>query len=233
MARGKINKIIELLTQEYGNKEWKLNRDPVSVLVQTILSQNTSDRNSDRAFLSLKNTFAGWRSVARAKIDRIAGEIKGGGLAEAKARYIKQALIEIESKQGKLELDFLKELTPEEARRWLMQLSGVGMKTANCVLLFSLGMPALPVDTHIFRLSKRLGLIDEKTSIDQAHRLLEKMVPPELMYKFHVLLIEHGRKICKAPRPLCKQCILRQMCPYYNEQKRLSLKAGIKKEKNQ
>ena len=232
MTGESITKIVRLLTQEYGNREWKLNRDPVSVLVQTILSQNTSDRNSDRAFLALKNTFASWDSIARARIDRIAAEIKSGGLAEVKARYIKQALEEIESKHGKLELDFLRKFTLEEARSWLMQLQGVGMKTANCVLLFSLGMPALPVDTHIFRLSKRLGLIDKKTSIGQAHRLLESMVPPELTYKFHVLLIEHGRKICKAPLPLCERCILRQMCPYYRELKRPSLKPKRRSRKN-
>lgn len=220
MTEGKITKIVGLLTQEYGNREWKLNRDPVSVLVQTILSQNTSDQNSDRAFSALKNTFRSWENIAGARIDQIATEIKSGGLAEVKARYIKQALKEIKSKHGKLELDFLRKFTLEEARSWLMQLQGVGMKTANCVLLFSLGMPALPVDTHIFRMSKRLGLIDKETSIDQAHRLLESMVPPELTYKFHVLLIEHGRKICKAPLPFCERCILRQICPYYRKLKR-------------
>lgn len=219
MVKGKIKRIIQLLTQAYGNKEWKLNNDPVAVLVQTILSQNTSDRNSDRAFSALKKTFASWDNVASAKIDVIAAIIKSGGLAETKAGYIWQSLTEIKNRHGRLELTFLKKFTREEARYWLLQLPGVGQKTANCVLLFSLGMPALPVDTHVFRVSQRLGLIDKKISIDRAHTVLENMVPPEMIYKFHVLLIEHGRKICKAQCALCEECILSRICLYYHEQR--------------
>lgn len=228
MVKEEINKVIRLLTQAYGNKKWKLNHDPLAVLVQTILSQNTSDRNSDRAFLALKNAFGSWDSVTSAESGHIAAIIKSGGLAEVKAKYIKQALTEIKRKHGKLALDFLNKFALEEARNWLIQLPGVGIKTTNCVLLFSLGMPALPVDTHVFRVSKRLGLIGKKMTIGKAHTVLENMVPPEVIYKFHVLLIEHGRKICKAQIPICEQCVLVGMCPAKNQYLEQEI-SGIKK----
>ena len=217
VKQGRIKQILDLLAEEYGKREWRLDPDPLSVLVQTILSQNTSDQNSHRAFASLTTSFTDWEKVTSASISQIADTIRFGGLAEVKARYIKQTLQEIKHRRGELKLDFLKRLPLEQARAWLMQLPGVGLKTASCVLLFSLGMPALPVDTHVSRLARRLGLIDNKISIDRAHELLESIVPQRDVYTFHVLLIEHGRKVCKAQRPLCHQCVLQKICPYYKE----------------
>jgi endonuclease-3 len=183
------------------------------VLIQTILSQNTSDVNSRRAFESIRTAFDNWEDVADAGTDEIAAPIRVGGLGKIKAKRIKQALGEIRRKRSKLELSFLDKLPLAGAREWLKQLPGVGTKTANCVLLFSSGRPALPVDTHIFRVTKRLGLIDPKTSMEQAHVLLESTVPPEDVYQFHVLLIEHGRRVCQSQRPHCPRCVLERFCP--------------------
>src|SRR4030043_517551 len=183
-----VEKVLKLLSAEYGEKRWRAGRSPVAVLVQTILSQNTSDRNSESAFERLLASFAGWEEVADAGVGQIREAIKAGGLGAVKARYIKQALEEIRRRQGGFELDFLRNLPVDEARDWLRQVPGVGMKTASVVLLFSLGMPALPVDTHVFRVAKRLSLIDSKVSVEKAHRLLERLVLPKDVYKFHVLL---------------------------------------------
>ena len=212
-----VEHIIDLLITEYGSRDWQPDHNPVSTLIQTILSQNTSDANSGRAFESLITTFPSWEDVATAEVDDVAASIRSGGLGDIKARHIKQALVEIQRRRGRIELDFLNELPLAEARDWLKQLPGVGTKTANCVFLFSLGKPALPVDTHIFRVAKRLGLVDSKASVEQAHRLLEGLVPAENVYQFHVLIIEHGRKVCKAQRPRCPACVLWKLCPSYEQ----------------
>ena len=209
--------ILGLLVEEYGNREWRRRQSPLSVLVQTILSQNTSDSNSNQAFESLLACFDGWEEVANADVNEIADSIRAGGLGGIKARYIKQVLEEIRRRRDGFELDFLRRLSLSEARDWLRQLPGVGMKTASCVLLFSLEMPALPVDTHVFRVAKRLRLIDSKASVEQAHKLLESLVLPSDVYQFHILIIEHGRKVCKAQHPRCYQCVLRGVCASYEE----------------
>jgi len=209
--------VLKLLSAEYGEKRWRARKSPVAVLVQTILSQNTSDRNSERAFKHLLASFDGWEKIANVGVGRIREAIKVGGLGTVKARYIKQSLQEIRRRQGGFELDFLRKLPVDEARDWLRQLPGVGMKTASVVLLFSLGMPALPVDTHVFRVTKRLGLIDSKISVEKAHGLLERLVPPQDIYQFHMLLIEHGRTMCKAQRPRCRECVLGSLCPSYEK----------------
>jgi endonuclease-3 len=217
MVKVNIEQILKLLHAEYGEKRWRTRNEPVAVLIQTILSQNTSDRNSERAFKHLLAYFNSWEEIADAPIGRIREAIKTGGLGAVKARYIRKALREIRERQGGFNLDFLQKLPVDEARDWLRQLPGVGMKTASVVLLFSLGMPALPVDTHVFRVSKRLGLIGYKVSVETAHKSLEGLVPPQDVYQFHVLLIEHGRKTCKAQRPRCKECVLGSLCPSYEE----------------
>ena len=145
----------------------------------------------------------------------ITAVIKVGGLGDIKSKRIKQVLEEIGQRRGRLELEFLNELPLSEAKDWLRHLPGVGTKTANCVLLFSLGKPALPVDTHIFRVAKKLGLIDSKASVEKAHLLLEDLVPPDKVYQFHMLVIEHGRKVYKAQRPRCPECMLSAICLSY------------------
>lgn len=212
-----IERILDLLVGGYGGHKWRPRHDPISVLVQTILSQNTSDVNSGRAYKSLRTAFGSWEDVAAADAEAIAVSIRGGGLGKIKAKRIKQALGEIQRQQGRLELNFLDKLPLHEARERLKQLPGVGTKTANCVLLFSSGRPALPVDTHIFRVAKRLGLVGPKVSVEQAHGLLESMVPSDDVYQFHVLMIEHGRRVCQAQRPRCPECLLLKVCPGYEK----------------
>ena len=208
-----IKEIIELLEQEYGPCKWQPDRDPVDVLVGTILSQNTSDANSGRAFASLKASFASWEAVASAPAEHIAQVIKSGGLSQIKTVRIKQVLEQIEKEQGRISLDSLKSMNMAEAEDYLMRLPGVGHKTASCVVLFSLGKPSLPVDTHVFRVAKRLGLIDSMTSIEKAPSLLQEQIEPSKVYQFHIHMIEHGRQICHARQPRCDRCILRVICP--------------------
>jgi len=208
-----IEEVIELLEQEYGPRKWQPDRNPIDVLIGTILSQNTSDANSGRAFASLKASFDSWKALASAPAEHIAQVIKSGGLSQIKAVRIKQVLEQIEKEQGRISLDFLKAMNMAEAEAYLMRLPGVGHKTASCVLLFSLGKPSLPVDTHIFRVAKRLGLIDSSASIERAHSLLQEQIPPSKVYQFHVHMIGHGRRICHARQPRCNRCILRSACP--------------------
>jgi len=208
-----IQEVIELLEQEYGPGKWQPDRDPIDVLIGTILSQNTSDTNSGGAFASLKASFDSWEAVASAPAEHIAQVIKSGGLSQIKSVRIKQVLEQIEKEQGRISLDSLKSKSTAEAEDYLMRLPGVGHKTASCVLLFSLGKPSLPVDTHVFRVAKRLGLIDSRVSIEQAHSLLQEQIPSSKVYQFHIHMIEHGRRICHARQPRCSRCILRGACP--------------------
>jgi endonuclease-3 len=206
----KIAKVIELLNKEYGEKKWKKRQEPLNQLIQTILSQNTSDRNSYAAFSSLKRKYPSWESIIKASEDEIAETIKAGGLENIKAKRIKGTLIAIKEKRQNLDLSFLKELPQEEALSFLTTLKGVGPKTAAVVLLFSFGKPVLPVDTHIHRVSKRLSLIGNADRL-KAHKILQQMVPAEQVYSFHINMIEHGRRICK-PKPKCPECVLNSVC---------------------
>ena len=208
-----IEKIIKLLEREYGKRGWQPDGKPLAGLVRTILSQNTSDTNSRRAFDMLMFTFGSWEAIASAPMEHIACAIRVGGLSKIKAMRIKEILNQIKREQDCISLDFLNSMDASEAKEYLMRLPGVGEKTANCVLLFSLGKPCLPVDTHIFRVAKRLGLIDARTSIKEAHRLLQQQLPPSEVYQFHIHMIEHGRKVCHARNPECDRCILSNDCP--------------------
>jgi len=167
-----VEGILHRLEQEYGVREWQPAEEAISVLVRTILSQNTSDTNSGRAFRSLVAAFGDWEAVAEAGTDEIARAINSGGLANIKAKRIKLVLQQIRERQGSLGLGFLEQLPLPEAKAWLTQFPGVGPKTASCVLLFSLGRPALPVDTHVFRVARRLGLINSRVSPGLAQELL-------------------------------------------------------------
>lgn len=209
----RAEQVLSLLKREYGSPSWRLDKDPIAVLVLTILSQNTSDKNSHPAFAQLLAAFPTWEEAARAPVEQIAHSIRSGGLAKIKAERLKAALQEILRRRGSLTLDFLRELPLPEAKAWLRQLPGVGAKTAACVLLFSWGIPALPVDTHIYRVARRLGLVNTRASPEKVEELLEGLVPSPEVYSFHLLLIEQGRRICRAARPGCHQCILGQICP--------------------
>jgi endonuclease-3 len=213
MSPLRITEIIDLLAEEYGSITWRSRTDPLSELIMTILSQNTSDHNSRRAFESLLTKFGSWEAVAGGSVEDIAEAIKIGGLAQVKAPRIKLILEQIQAQRGSLDLKFLKKMPVAEAKTWLRSLPGVGPKTAACVLLFSLGKPVLPVDTHILRVAKRLGLIDSRVSAEKAHEILGDMVPAKDVYQFHIHMIEHGRRVCKAQRPRCQQCVLLKVCP--------------------
>jgi len=208
-----IKAILPLLISHYRGYPWRCHDSPLAVLILTILSQNTSDVNSHRAYKSLTAAFPSWEEVAAADAGDIAAAIRGGGLGDIKAGRIKAALAEIKRQRGGLELDFLSRLPLDEARDWLKRLPGVGVKTASCVLLFSLGMPALPVDTHVLRVAKRLGLLPLKATAEQSHRALGKLVPAGDVYPFHMLMIEHGRTVCRAQHPQCPRCALGKICP--------------------
>mgnify|MGYP001579369231 CR=1 FL=1 len=207
-----IEDIIARLSQAYGPPRRRPHRDPLSELILTILSQNTSDVNSGRAFERL-TALGSWERVSQAPVEKIAEAIRPGGLAQVKAPRLLAILRDIQEQRGSLGLSFLDRLSLDEARTWLRRLPGVGPKTAACVLLFSLGKPALPVDTHLHRVAQRLGLIGARVTPEKAHQLLEAMVLPDRIYPFHLLMIEHGRRTCLARRPRCPQCVLLEGCP--------------------
>lgn len=208
-ARG----IVDRLSRVYGTPVWRPHGDPMTELVLTILSQNTSDTNSGRAFMRLKERFPTWDALRDAPVDEIEGVIAVGGLARQKAPRIKASLQAVYDARGDWDLEFLRHLPMGEAKAWLRGLNGVGPKTAACVLMFALGRPALPVDTHVHRVAQRLGLVPAKASAERAHDILEALLAPEEVYPFHVSLIKHGRRLCRAQRPLCDTCPLLDACP--------------------
>ena len=192
--------------------------DPLDELINTILSQNTNDLNRDRAYHALRARFPTWEEVRDAPLAQVIAAIKPAGLANQKGPRIQQVLKRITAERGELDIRFLGDLPVAEGKAWLTSLDGVGPKTASIVLLFALGKPAFPVDTHIHRVTGRLGLIPPKTSADKAHEILEELVPPEWYHPFHLNVIEHGRQVCKAQRPLCAQCVLQKYCDYFQNQ---------------
>jgi endonuclease-3 len=205
----------ERLLEFFGEPDWRNPLAPIDELVSTILSQNTNDTNRDRAFVSLRQRFPNWEAVRDAKPSQVTDAIRQAGLANQKGPRIQAALREITDQHGSLDLSFLKDLPAGEARAWLTRLKGVGPKTSAIVLLFSLGMPAFPVDTHIYRVSGRIGLRPAKMSVEQAHPYLETLFPPETYSAVHLNLIHLGREICQSRRPLCPICPLQNLCDYY------------------
>lgn len=205
---------IALLTSAYGPFPQEPRLDPIHELTFTILSQHTSDTNSERAFRSLMQRFGNLESVAAAAVADIETAISRGGLAKVKAPRIKEVLTKVlELNGGSLDLSFLREMPLSEAKAWLRQLPGIGPKSTGIILSFSLGMPAMAIDTHIYRVCQRLGLIGPKVTADKAHDLLEAAVVPEQVYPFHAAFINHGRRVCKAQRPLCGECVVAHGCP--------------------
>jgi len=214
----------ERLGEVYGTPEWHpdLDPDPVGALVNTILSQNTNDRNRDVAYNRLRQRFPTWEAVRDAPVEQIIDAVRPAGLAPTKGPRVQGALRAITERQGEISLEFLRDQPLEEARRWLLALNGVGPKTAAIVLLFSMGRPAFPVDTHVHRVAKRLGLIPGSTSREKAHELLEELIPESLYYPLHLNLIRHGRTVCVARTPRCEACVLRDVCITYETQSRAS-----------
>jgi endonuclease-3 len=205
--------VLQRLRAEYGEPERPGAIPPIDELVMTILSQHTSDQNTERAFASLRTAFPSWEAVIDATDAEVANAIRSGGLANIKAPRIRKALADVRERAGGFDLSFLAHLAVDDARDWLTSLDGVGPKTASCVLLFSLNRPAMPVDTHVHRVALRLELIPVRTSAERAHQLLEAIVPDGESFAAHLLLIRHGRSTCHARRPRCRFCVLVQYCP--------------------
>jgi endonuclease-3 len=214
-ATDDILRIHTLLLSQYGEHPWQPS-DPVASLVSTILSQNTNDVNRDRAFERLRGRFPTWEAVRDAPLEDVIEATRPAGLAPTKAPRIQKALRRITEERGQIELEFLKAADLEEARAWLLDIPGIGPKTAAIVLLFALGKPAFPVDTHVHRVTRRLGLIPDKTSREKAHDLLEELTPSEIYYTFHINLIEHGRAVCHARNPECDSCLLQDHCAFWS-----------------
>jgi endonuclease-3 len=214
LQKRKAWRIHEALLNVYGEPKWtKL--DGVSELVSTILSQNTNDGNRDLAYSRLRAQFSTWEQVRDAKTDAVIDAIKPAGLANQKGPRIQQALRRITAERGRLNIDFLAHMPVDEARAWLLSINGIGPKTAAIVLLFCYDMPAFPVDTHVHRVTGRLGLRDAKMTADQTHDLMEQLCPPGAEGPFHLNLIRHGREICHARNPECGRCPLQKECDYY------------------
>jgi endonuclease-3 len=215
----KINRIESALKERYGSREWRQHRPPVDELVLTILSQHTSDLNSERAFASLIARFSTWESILAASLSDIAAAIRSGGLAEQKAPRIQAVLRSILHERGAFDLEFLASVPVPNAREWLTNLPGVGPKTASCVLLFSFGRPAFPVDTHVHRVAQRLGLVEPSTTPEKTQLILESLLGEDRdrIYALHMNFIAHGRAVCVARRPRCGECPVTRCCDYYNQ----------------
>ncbi|MBN1426745.1 MAG: endonuclease III [Anaerolineae bacterium] len=214
--KAKYRRLAEILSQEYGYPSWRQHLPPVDELVSTILSQNTSDTNRDKAFDALKDRFSTWEAVRDAPLDDVIDAIRPAGLSNRKGPRIQAALSYLTRTQGHITLDHLEDMPIEEAKDWLTSIDGIGPKTAAIILCFAFGRPAFPVDTHVHRVTGRVGLIDRKTSAEQAHGILEEIVPPEDYYAFHLQVIRHGRQVCHARKPACDRCTLQQDCDYFD-----------------
>mgnify|MGYP001284093799 CR=1 FL=1 len=208
-----ITNLITTLDQYYNLAPQQNSNAPLFELVLTLLSQHTSDHNSGRAMNQLINKFNSWDDLISAPLKDIEDAIRPGGLAPTKSKRLQKLLIEVKRRQPDWDLNFLRDLSIFDAKKWLISLPGVGPKTAACVLLFSLNIPALPVDTHVGRVSKRLGLANNKLSNDELHDVLEKKIKPDQIYLFHMSLIQHGRRICHSRKPECHKCPLLKNCP--------------------
>ena len=213
--RKRYEAIARILGDAYGYPTWRAHLTPVEELVSTILSQNTTDHNRDMAFAALRARFPTWEEVRDAPPEAVIAAIRSAGLANQKGPRIQEALRRITEERGEITLDFLDEMDVETAKAWLTGLNGIGPKTAAIILLFALNKPAFPVDTHVHRVTRRLGLIGPKTTAERAHRELEAIIPPEDYYPAHLNFIRHGRLVCKARRPRCEVCPLTAHCDHY------------------
>lgn len=215
--KAKYAPVAQILCEVYGYPEWQQHLAPLDELISCILSQNTSDVNRDRGFDALKARYPTWEAVRDAPVNELIETIRPAGLSNQKAPRIQAVLRYVTDNHGAPSIDFLAELPLEEARAWLTSLNGIGPKTAAIVLCFAFNRPAFPVDTHIHRVSQRIGFIPEGISAEKAHPMMEAIVPPKDYYAFHLNLIRHGREICRARNPLCERCPLTAHCDYYQQ----------------
>ena len=213
--RAKVSKITLLLERQYGIPRREGLGDPLDILIETILSQNTNDQNRNKAYQRLKIRFPHWEDVLEAKTKNIVSAIRPGGLAEQKSRRIKEILRWIKKNEGKLSLVFLKKMNSEEIKKTIGALKGIGPKTVHCLLLFGLGREAFPVDTHILRIGERLGFIPEGMGAEKAHQWMAPLLPKRKSLSLHLNLIRFGRSVCKAKNPLCNACFLNRECSQF------------------
>ena len=214
-AKEKARIVYDRLLEHWGLPDWNT-LPAIDELVNTILSQNTNDRNRDIAFAKLKAAFPDWDAVRDAPVEDVIECIRTAGLANQKGPRIQKVLKAVSAAAPDYDLTFLKEKSPDEAKAWLTAFEGVGLKTASIVMVFSLGMPAFPVDTHIYRITGRLGLRPEKMDIDQTHKLMLDLFDPAVYGPAHVNLILLGRRLCDARKPKCAECFLTDICDYYS-----------------
>lgn len=212
----RTREVYERLGSEYGIRPWQRRREPLHELISTMLSHRTTGANEERAFQQLWARFPSWQAIAEAPAEEIAALIAPANFAEAKAPRIKAVLQQIIAERGAPNIDFLGELPVESAMAWLTALPGVGPKTATLVLLFCFRKPVLPVDTHVHRVSGRVGLIGPRATADQAHALLLAMLPAEadVLWNFHHNMLRHGQRVCTWAAPRCGLCVLREICDY-------------------
>lgn len=215
--KAKLQKINDILEAEFGIPEREGNNNPLDVLIHTILSQNTNDINSGRAYDKLCQRFQTWENVLKADVNDIAEVIKVGGLAKQKSNRIKELLTWIKDTYGELNIDFVCDMEPSEVIEIFTKLKGIGLKTINVMLCFACGKDVFPVDTHIFRLSKRLALIPKNATPEKAHIIMGQIFPKGKAYSLHVNMITFGREICHAQKPKCKQCPLIEYCTVWHE----------------
>ncbi len=212
----KAQSVYQILFRYYGHPTWRNPLTPLDELISTILSQNTNDQNRDTAFQNLKKTFPSWEQIRDAPQEEVINAIRSAGLANQKGARMQSILRQITEERGNLDLCFLADLTSEEARMWLLRFKGVGPKTASIVMQFSLNHPAFPVDTHIYRVSGRLGLRPQKMNVEKTHELMEKLFNPDQYSTAHLNIIRLGREICLARKPKCLDCPLQKQCTYFN-----------------
>ncbi|MGZ3537325.1 MAG: endonuclease III domain-containing protein [Thermodesulfobacteriota bacterium] len=210
--RTKVRKITLVLEKQYGVPRREYSGDPLDILIETILSQNTNDQNRDRAYRGLKSRFPNWEDVLKGKARSIVSAIRPGGLAEQKAKRIREILRWIKEREGRLSLFFLEEMDGEEIKKTMGGLKGIGPKTLHCLLLFGFGKEAFPVDTHVLRTGKRLGFIPERMGAEKAHRWMAPLVPRGKSLSLHLNLIRFGRSVCKAKNPSCDACFVSNRC---------------------
>jgi endonuclease III len=217
LIKKRAQTIYKILFKLYGQAAWQMPATPLDELMSTILSQNTNDRNRDKAFHKLKESFPTWELVRDAPLQDVVNAIRSGGLANQKGSRMQVILKQVSQEIGRLALSFLAELKPAEARQWLLRFKGVGPKTASIVMQFSLQHPAFPVDTHIYRVTGRLGLRPAKFSVEKTHLWMEELFNPEQYGPGHLNFIRHGRGVCHSRNPECPHCPLKRYCTYYHQ----------------
>jgi endonuclease-3 len=220
-----LRRVFEQLGALYGIPKWKRSGPALDELILTVLSQNTNDRNSSEGFRRLKAAFPNWEAVEKAPVRQVAAAIRVSGLSNIKSVRIQEILRRIRKERGGYSLEFLKRAETASAQEYLLSIPGVGPKTAACVLLFTFGKPVFPVDTHIHRVTQRLGILGPKVNAVEAHRQLQALVPQEIVYPLHLLLIRHGRETCHARNPDCAHCVLLSLCPTGKERLRGAVKS--------